>query len=495
LDFAFSTGISGTAELIKQQDGSILAKVTLVGTKPNKLYYGNISSGSAATFTATPILADLKPFANGYSETWLFENYLNQKISYDEWLCLNGHIKIYEVQIESGGTANEVLRGDIGCNVLTGTTKVFEMSPVNGSSISGTLTIQERLNGNLRISTNFSNVPSSSQSSALGLFEGDADVPIGFSQPYKTLTPVNNSGISSSEITGLPGGLANIENYNGFFALRYPGRPDSLIAILRLGNNRPTGASESVTLYTEDSSQTVTVTLREFFGGKWKPTITATNVEGVGPFFLSLHKNAAINIDALNRTALGVSQIAITPNSTVTSSVLRFGQRVWTRDSLLTGDYHLRVDPDTLNGQFLGNEKVPKADIGGNKITTNSRLVVLESEAPYTTIGNVFLRERVNGKSLLRVRLDNTQRGSSYYLRLYRGIHTPGNPISSIDLLETLDTDIPGQEAGTSSLKVLEPKTNSGVAIPYSTFTSGKFFEVALFDDPDIITVSTGNIQ
>jgi hypothetical protein len=493
LNVAFEAGLTGTATLVKLEDGTALLKASIVGMQPGFTYWGNISAGSTSLQTGSPILMDMKQFINGYSETWLFEDYLNRKVLYDSLIKMDAHIRVLARNTVSP-SYKPVLRGDIGSNLLTNTTRTLDVTSFGGSNVIGSIILRERRSGKLLAKTSLTGLEPGAFV-PVRLFRGSIDDPAS-STAVITLNPISQSiDFSESDVAGLPGGLAGFDTFNGYFAVGYStGQPDSIIAVSLLGNNRPTGRKDSVTLFTADSTVQVKVVLVEFPGNVWKPTITAGNLIGNGPFFLSLHANSVVNEPPVGRTALGVSRILIQAGKRITGTALRFGNRLWTSDSLRTGDYHLRVDPDTGMNGFSGNDRVPTADIGGNAITSNFLRLALQPE-PLTPdfTGTLLLRKRINGKVLFRVMLDNTTRGNGYDINLRLGAHMVGdpNPVpgAPLYLLKSIET------SGSTYETQFEPTTGGPLNTPlfYDFFSAGKFFE--FYSTDDLITTATANIQ
>lgn len=469
LTVSFGSDVAGSFQLIRQEDGTALGRLSLTGTKPGRRYFGNISYGSASVLTATAVLADLNETdATGLSTTWLFEDYLNKPIRYDSLLTANAMVKVLEVNPAETGY-KEVLRGDIGSNVLTTESKTFAFEAVNGSGVSGTVTLRARANGNFLATTTLKGLPAGAFS-PVRLLLGSTDDP-SQARTLTRLNPVNAaSGTSTSEVAGLSGGLAALDTLNGFFAVGYSqGQPDSLLALAPLGPNQATGAAQSVTLYGTDSSSVLQLVLRQYRSGAWKPTVTAQSLAGVGPFYLTLHRGTVLQ----GSSPVGVWPIAIASRGTAAAPGLSFSGKPFSLDSLAMGDYHFLLTEDTIN--YAGY--VGSADIGRNALSGTAQFVTLSEYDPvrYPRFkGKASIRERKSGRCLIRLVVDRTEAGFDHVLNLRSGAFTPGG--SQGPLLYKLST-IPGLN-GTGADITLEPQGTASTPLPYAAFQSGQYLEL-----------------
>lgn len=469
LTVSFSSEVAGTFQLVRQEDGTALGRLSLSGLKAGRRYFGNISYGSASVLTATAVLADLNETdATGLSTTWLFEDYLNKPIRYDSLLVANAMVRVLEVNPAETGY-KEVLRGDIGSNVLTAETKTFSFEPVNGSGVTGTVTLRARQNGNFLATTTLQGLPAGAFS-PVRLLLGSTDQPLE-AKTITRLNPVNAStGVSTSEVSGLNGGLAALDTLNGFFAVGYSqGQPDSLLAIAALGPNQPTGNSRSVTLYGTDSAAVLQFVVREYRSGAWKPSVVAQSLTGVGPFYLTLHRGTVTHgVDPA-----GVWPMPISSGGAATAPILRFSGQAFSLDSLASGNYHFLLTEDTLSyAAYVG-----AADIGRNALTGAARYVTLSEYDPvrYPRFkGKVSIRERQSGQCLIRLVVDRTEAGFDHVLNLRSGSFAPGGAQGT--LLYKLST-IPGLN-GTGADITLEPQGAGGTPLPYSAFSTGRYLEL-----------------
>jgi hypothetical protein len=321
------------------------------------------------------------------------------------------------------------------------------------------------------------------------LYLGDPDKP----QTYRQVAVLNgilNNGTVTSEIAGLPGGLAAFDTLNGFFALAYgETRTDSIVAVGLLGPNQPSGRVESIRLYNPDSSLGAVLALTQYRSGAWKPNLTTYALPGEDNFYLNLQSGPVVN-RASDATTLGVCPLALRANKTYTSGQLSFGPRVWTGDSLLTGNYHLRIDNDTTG--FVANN-LPKADVGGNRVVGSPIWINLAADPSalypnYT--GRVSVVSRADGHCLVRVVMPLSNQGTQYEVHLYNEPFVLGAPPSLVTPATTL-----GYVFGTSlqAQADFEP-VNLTTQQPYlfNQFTTGK--SISIFDDGEPTRVCGGNI-
>jgi|GEM_PF-5267210 len=482
-------GFGGKVELIKQSDGTALARVTFTGMREGFVYYGSVMRGSSDADKAS-IYADLNNCTSGYAETWLFEDVENNKIYYDSLLAGTLYVRVSEIPLSSGQPF-DVLQADIGTNALTGNFKEFVIIPTPGNSVTGSITARQRVNGNFQLSAALVGGPSAYM--PLSLYKGEPDRPETW-QLIKLLTGLTPSGSSLSELVELKGGLAAFDTLTGFFALSFSDdKKDSLVGFVPLGNNRPTGRQETAVLYYSlDSTVNATLTLTEYKSGVWKPSITLPDLPGEALFYLNIQQGAAINHTSA-QLPVGLCRQKLADKTTTSWPRLYFNNRLWTGDSLLAGNYNLRLDSDTLR---YSATNLPVADIGQNRLlsTEFKRFALANNQHPnYPDFaGFVSIRKRASGTCLIRVDMNNSYSLGSYTINLNGGNYISGTTPSLTEFWQQLSV-LPGGQAGLKIYREFEPRNAADAALPYTYFSSGKYIDITDDDSPPV-RICAGNI-
>ncbi|MFT6134253.1 MAG: hypothetical protein ACJAZM_000742, partial [Cyclobacteriaceae bacterium] len=144
LDAVGSSNVSGTITFNELEDASIKIVVTLNGTAEGGSHPAHIHDNSAAE--GGGIAVSLTPIdgATGISETIVTAKDDGTPITYTELINYDGYVNVH-LSAEDLGTI--VAQGDIGENVLTGESIIYDLGSVAVADISGTATFYERING------------------------------------------------------------------------------------------------------------------------------------------------------------------------------------------------------------------------------------------------------------------------------------------------------------------------------------------------------------
>ncbi len=478
LDLVLEEGFSGSFELTRQQDGTALGRLQVSGTKPGRTYYGLITSGAANAFAGVSIpIADLKKLdAAGASTTWLYEDYRNQPMRFDSLLTINARVVVLEVT--PGVTRpTEVLRGDIGSNVLLAETRSFDLLPVEAAGLAGRVTFRSRRNGNLLVTTQTQGLDATT-TAPIRLWRGDwADEQARSVADLRAVTATQST--TTTELEGFRGGLAALDTFSGFIGLSRSNQElTTFLAVAPLGTKRLSGMPLTVRLLDPNDSGRVAATV------SWQPTLNGTvranvslNVDtnryGLRPFYLTLHRGSVLGGNfRKDSTLVGLLPVAINAGGAYRTGSFRWSRGIAVSlNDLTNGDYHLRLLADT-SAELDASIAAGAADIGSNQLTDNVKSVTLQpfmaSAATYR--GKATIRERRNGKAVLFVRLNRTMAGGEHAINLREGAFLPGTVPQPTSLVTRLLVVQGGDGSATS--QVAEP------ALPFGAFATGRSLEV-----------------
>ena len=210
-------GVSGTVTFTQTNSTTTTVVITLAGSD-SASHPAQINMNSAVQGGAVAV--KLNPVTNGSSTTLV--NTLNNSsaINYSQLIAYNGYVSIIESSIND---TLIIAQGDIGGNLLTGTSKTYTLDTVGTAGVSGTALFQMRTNGNTLASISLvGTIANGSYPAAIQL---GSEQTVGGGPIEVTLNPVDGtSGKSYTNISMLDGGTALTYNdllvYDGYLAVR-----------------------------------------------------------------------------------------------------------------------------------------------------------------------------------------------------------------------------------------------------------------------------------
>lgn len=404
LALSLKPGITGSFSMIKLTDGTARGELTLQGYDPAKRYFANISQSNANDFGSAPVVADLHEITSstGKSATWLHVDYLNRPLLFDSLASANAMIKVFEFDPAKNDLSVEVLRGDIGGNLLTQETQSLTIVPVAESGVQGSVLFTKRQNGNLFIQTELTGL-NAQNTATQSLYIGD------LSEAYTSFKRLSQvSGQTGKAISSLSGyTFEMLDTLKGFVGIGYsPAQPDSIIAYANFGGNQSTGRSKAIDIYnTADSTLAGQITFTERSGGSLQMTWLFAGIPTGVDHFITFHKNSAFHGPD---TAHWCTPITVTAGQ----------QGLWNRPTSIYGN-PLRFDElDSINSHIILTTDTTsfaaiqaQADMGGNRLTGNNVRVEMPSlDAANFPIQSAFtvIRERASGKVLMEMTVENT---------------------------------------------------------------------------------------
>lgn len=137
-----TSGVSGVVRFAKFQDGSTLVTIRVTGTEDG-IHPAHIHDNSAVESGPAAVTLSSVDGFSGVSETVVTALNSGTAITYDELVVFDGYVNVHT----SPMVGAPVAAGDIGGNVLTGTSEVYPLAQLSGSGIMGEATLEERENG------------------------------------------------------------------------------------------------------------------------------------------------------------------------------------------------------------------------------------------------------------------------------------------------------------------------------------------------------------
>lgn len=154
-------GVNGTATFWELEDGSALVQLMLEGTPADGMHPAHIHVNSAAEGGGIAISLNPVNGSSGRSATFvdMFDegspDRAGEAVTYAELLDYNGYINVH-MSAEDLGTI--VAQGDIGGNELTGESAAYDLTSTDeATDVNGTVTFNQRKNGNTLVSIDVDN--------------------------------------------------------------------------------------------------------------------------------------------------------------------------------------------------------------------------------------------------------------------------------------------------------------------------------------------------
>jgi hypothetical protein len=233
-----NNAISGTATFAKRANGETLVTIALAGTGTDGNHPAHIHAGAAAQGGAIMIDLTNVSGATGKSSTNVTKLNSGTAITYDELVNYNGYINVH---LSPTSLSTLIAQGDIGQNELTGTKKVYNLTQLSSSGVSGTVTFAERKSGFTLITVSLTGTtPGATHPSHIHANNAATGGPI-----VLDFTSINGTtGKSVTHVTKLKSGeaitYAQLIAYNGYVNVHLsPTALSTLIAQGNIGSNAP----------------------------------------------------------------------------------------------------------------------------------------------------------------------------------------------------------------------------------------------------------------
>ena len=444
-----NAAISGTVTFSKRDDNATLITVQLSGTSSGGSHPAHIHASTAAEGGA--ILLDLIAIdgTTGKSETAVKALNDGSLISYDQLISMDGYVNVH---LSSGDLGTLIAQGDIGQNELTSTSKVYALSSVSNTAISGTATFTKRMSGKTLVSIALTGTSSGVSSPAhihLNTAAQGGAIAI-------DLTAIDGAnGKSMTSVNKLNSGTAitydELLNYNGYINVHQSASNlGSLIAQGDIGKNELTSTSKTYTLNAvSNTAISGTAKFTKRVSGETLVSIALTGTTSGVSSPAHIHLNTAAQGGAI---AIDITSIDGATGKSLTSvSKINSGTAI-TYDELLNFNGYINVHESAGN---LGS-LIAQGDIGQNELTGMNKTYPLNSVSNPSVGGSAIFAQRKNGTTLITLSLVGTTAGGDHPSHLHMNTAAAGGPIA-LDL-----TNVSGA-TGKSLTQVAKLNDNSAI--------------------------------
>lgn len=386
-------------ELGRANGQEVQSTLTLTGAIPGRRYFGRLSRSNASDFSPPVDFADLGETGPGGSVSIrLPKNYVNRPVLFDSLIQSNAFVRILETEPGKGGF-REVLRGDIGSNVLKSETRTFTFGPGQGSpQTGGAMEIVQRQNLNCLLSLSPSGLPEG-QILKVRLYRGAYETGSFVRESDLGIFLTSGSEIQRYPLPYRPASLNFFDTLQGFVALE---NDSQKLAVASFGGNRITGTPILFDLVAQtDSAVRARVVFETLGSGSIRMKFLPVDIPaGNEPLYLGLHRNTVLdNPDTIQTWMVPRSGITFFQNIRPETGILRL-------EDIRTIDACFRVSEDRFNG----NNPVATADIGQNEIEIPFlERAVLNIPVTEGFGGSLLFRKRKNQEVLFFYKLFNSQ--------------------------------------------------------------------------------------
>jgi len=424
LTYIFKPGYSGNIQFSKLSDGTSKATIKIIGAKLSSRYFGKITKSNALDNQSTFDLADLNELdpKTGTSVTWVQKNYNNQAILFDTLVNSNSMVRVLELNEEN--KLSEILRGDIGSNLLTNEKKTYNLIQYKNSGIEGSITFQKRLNGKYVLKSELQRLDTNNNGFyILSIYSGDLSTgQYTRTQKIAAISPL--SSITEISVNNLTSNLSELDNLAGFWGLATSDfRSDSVVAYHNFRGNTSTGRTTEYDVFKEAvgnaniESDTIVAKIKfeERPGGKVRTTITSLSFPSTDDYYLIFSKGTTL-FQPVNKP---FNAIRIQNNSSIIVDGLAkdSSSQELLYEDIANWDAHCRITTDTTNI----TSTYGLANLGGNEFSSESKTITISPLNASICEGSLLLRKRKNGNASGQLNLTYREPFTDHIFSLRQG--------------------------------------------------------------------------
>ena len=417
--------ITGTATFTENPDNTVTIEIDLENTQEGDQHPAHIHANTAAEDGPILLTLGVVDGSTGKSSVTIGALDDGTAVNYDTLITLDGAINVHLVDTEDLFWTI-VAQGDIGQNVLTGMSQVFDLKEKMVPGIDGTVTFYERLNGEALSVIELQNTPEGGEHPA-HIHNNSAAEGGGIAFSFNPID--GTSGLSRTNVATLDDGssfgYADVINFDGYINVHLS--VDDLATIVAqgdIGENELTG-------------NTITYSLNEK---------DAPGISGEVVFYERMSGEALAKISLMNTPMGGVHPAHIHNNAAATGGGIAFSFNPINGDTGMSDTHVSMLDDGSSFGyddvsSFDGYINVhlsvdalativAQGDIGENELTGNTITYSLnEKDAPGIS-GEVVFYERMSGEALAKISLMNTPMGGVHPAHIHNNDVATGGGIA-----------------------------------------------------------------
>lgn len=435
--------VSGTVTFAERDDDQVLITIQLDGTQSGNTHPAHIHAGSAAA--GGGIVLDLTSVDGGDGKSETVVNALKDgtAIAYEDFLDFDGYVNVHKSEADIGTL---IAQGDIGANELTGDSKVYTLTPVENTAVTGTATFAKRKKGTTLVTVALTGTEPG-QSHASHIHANTIAQGGGIVINLKNVD--GTTGMAKSSVDTLNNGTAityeELLNFNGYLNVH---KGSTFVVQGDIGGNELTGEQKVYTLTpVKDPTASGTATFAKRKKGTTLVTVAVTGTQAGVTHPSHIHANTIAEGGSIIIDLEGVD--GATGMAATSVDTLNDGTAI-TYEELLDFNGYLNV--------HSGTTFIAQGDIGANELTGEEKVYTLKPVADPAVSGTATFAERKNGNTLVTIDLENTQAGASHPSHIHANTIAEGGGI--VINLNNVD--------GTTGMARTNVKMlNNGTAITY----------------------------
>lgn len=351
--------VNGTVTFANRTDDAVLITIQLSGTQTGNSHPSHIHNDNAAS--GGGIILDLTSVdgASGRSETIVTQLNDGSPVSYDDLIDFDGYVNVH---LSDANLATLIAQGDIGQNALTEEMVEYPLSPVSDPSISGIVTFEERVNGEILATIMLDGTETEGDHPA-HIHNNSAAQGGGIAIDFNNVSGA--TGLSKTNISQLNNGTAitytELLEFNGYVNVHFSGANlGTLIAQGDIGQNVLTGEEVVYELNpVSDPAISGTVTFAERMNGTTLITIELVGTTDGGDHPAHIHNNSAAQGGGI---AIDLKNVSGATGKSATSVVQRNDGTAITYTELIDFNGYVNVHLSSANLATL----IAQGDIGAN---------------------------------------------------------------------------------------------------------------------------------
>ncbi len=414
------SGVSGTIKFEELTDKSTRVTISLsgtVGSHPAHIHINTAAEGGGIAIDLTAV------DASGASVTDISAMNDGTTITYDQLVDFNGYINIHKSSSELGIV---IAQGDIGKNALTGSSMDYELSEASTQGISGKVTFSERENGETLVTIVLAGTSDGGDHPAHIHINTVAE---GGSIAVALSNVDGGSGVSKTNVSKLdddsPIMYSDWADFNGYVQVHNSSADlGTIIARGDIGQNKLTGNSEDYDLMeAKGSGINGKVTFLERMNGQTLVVLELDGTPADGDHPAHIHANTV---------AEGGGVMVALTNVDGESGMSMTNVKELTNGTAIT--YSEWADFNGYVQVHKSTEEISVAvaygDIGMNKLTGDSETYTLNAKAVPNISGMAIFAKRKSGKTLVTLKLENTEMDASHPAHIHINTAAEGGSIA-----------------------------------------------------------------
>ncbi|MEQ9290333.1 MAG: CHRD domain-containing protein [Cyclobacteriaceae bacterium] len=415
------SGISGTVKFEELDNDAVKITLTLSGTAqgeshPSHIHFNTAAESGGIALSLTPVDG-----ATGISETIATSLDDGTVLTYEQIMDFDGYINVHK---SASDLATLVAQGDIGQNVLTGTSKQYSLGSVSNTAISGTATLHERANAEALLVIELAGTASGSEHPA-HIHDNTAAEGGGIAVDLSSVV----NGVSKTNIAALNSGTAitytQLLDYDGYINVHNSSLDlGTLVAQGDIGQNELTGTSKEYALAAlTDAGISGTATFHERVNDETLVVIALTGDAANSDHPIHIHDNTAAEGGGI---AISLTSVMNGSSKTNVAALDQdAGGTAVTYSDMTSYDGYINIHN---SGTDLS--VITQGDIGQNELTGESEEYALSAMGGSMISGTATFHERVNNETLVVIEVDGDASDSNHPIHIHDNTAAEGGGIA-----------------------------------------------------------------